>query len=291
MSGSDPEIKEPYLSRLKEKGVHLYKGWDPDFITNNLMAVVPAPHIDNTNPELIASKEKRVLTVSLSEFIFERTKNKIRVVVAGSKNRKCFLSLLLKTLKEQNVKVDYALNSEIEGIDKSIALSYDARIAVIEGDEFFTATIDKKPLLHFLRPHIAVVTDINKECVAGYSSFEDYYEVFHKFVEQIERDGKFIYKASDEELQKLASGVREDVTAIPYESHAFREEQQNITLITRFGEYIVKSQELCFPVNLFLEHINGIRLLCRQLGIQDRDFYASIAEPAFDPEADRKEIP
>ncbi len=279
VSGSDSEIKEPYFTQLKQAGLlPQNNGWHPEFLDKKLMAVVPAMHIDKTNPELVASKQEGVLIMSFPEFIFERTKNKTRVVISGSKDRICVLSIVLNVLKKQNVKFDYVIQSPIPGFERLISLGYDSRIAIIEGDEFATAATEKRPMLQFYRPHVALINSIDEASVKSGESFDDYFQVFKDFINQVERNGKFIYNQSDENLQELASSVREDVTAIPYERHEITKVDGQVILKTRFGDFPVKIPKGCKSDECFLSQINGSRLLCRQLGIQDKDFYTSLSE-------------
>lgn len=278
VSGSDLSIPEPFYTQLKDAEIlpaHL--GWNPEAIDENLMAVVPAIHIDNSNPELIAAKEKGILITSLSEFIFERTKNKTRIVIAGTTYRKTLLMLVMNVLRQQNICFDYATSSVVDGFDQTMSLNYDSRIAIIEGDESFTASIDKRPILHFLRPHIAFISDISDANIPQDKTYEEYFDIFRQFTEQIERNGKFIFHESDSNLQNLAGHVREDVTAIPYNRHEIIENPEKLVLKTRYGEFPLRTINKDIPTSSFLELINGARLLCRQLGVQDKDFYEAIA--------------
>lgn len=280
VSVSDLKIKEPFFSELKHAGLLPKEdGWHPESINKELMAVVPAMHIDKANPELAASKQAGVLIMSFPEFVFERTKKKTRVVIAGSKDRYCALNIILNVLKRQNVKFDYVIQNPIQGFDRLVSLSYDSRIAVIEGDEFATAAIEKRPMLQFYRPHIAFTGRIDRNAFEGSgASADEYFQIFKDFVNQIERDGKFIYNQSDENQQELAEEVREDVTAIPYDKHEVKTIDGQKVLVSRFGQFPIRVPADCLSEDYFLQQVNGARLLCRQLGIGDKDFYASLSE-------------
>ena len=274
VSVSDSLIPEPFYSQLEAAGLlPEYTGWNPECINRELMSVVPAMYLDNTNPELVAAKEMGILIMSLPEFIYERTKNKTRIVIAGSKQRTNMLTLVMNVLKNQQIAFDYSVNSEIPNFDKFISLSYDARIAVIEGDEHVTAGNDEQAILHFFRPHIAVITDILPEN----DTLDANLHVFSKFVEQIERDGKLIYQSEDQNLTQLAASVREDVTAISYETHPVKEQSGGLILETRFGDFLIEMLDSSDSEKHFLEQVNGARILCRQLGVLDKDFYKELS--------------
>ena len=278
VSTSDSSIPEPFYTQLKEAALLPgQNGWIPENINKDLMVIVPAMHIDNSNPELVAAKELGILIMSFSEFIFERTKNKIRIVVTGSKQRTNMLSLVMNVLRNQQIAFDYSINSEILKFENLISLSYGARIAIIEGNEYVTAGNENHSILHFLRPHIAMITDIFWDEKESQTSFDEYYQIFSKFVEQIERDGKLIYPLGDTHLTQFAAQVREDVTAIPYEAHTVKANSDGLVLDTRFGEFPIKTLDIYDSEKHFFEQINGARVLCRQLGVLDKDFYTELS--------------
>ncbi|MFQ9020447.1 MAG: hypothetical protein ACLR6J_01425 [Parabacteroides merdae] len=98
----------------------------------------------------------------IPEFIFQRTKRKTRVVVcrlvAGEEDD--HHSMIVCALKRQKLAFDYALTSEVPLLPDRVHLSYEARIAIIEGDEHVTSALEKRFQLEFYRPHIAILTNL-----------------------------------------------------------------------------------------------------------------------------------
>ncbi|MDR2475987.1 MAG: Mur ligase domain-containing protein [Bacteroidales bacterium] len=278
VSGSYKGIGLHDFIRLEKAGIEIKQdAKDLKAIGKDILAVVPATEFDSNNPELLICKEEGVLITSLPEFIFECAKNKVRVVVSGSKNRSFMLSLVLHMLNMQRIEFDYFIQTPVNGFEQLVKLSANSRIAIIEGNEFFTSIADKQPILHFLRPHIALITDINWSPSPLYEDSNKYIDIFRKFVEQIERNGKLIYCENAENVQELAALVREDITAIPYDLPTVRETAAELLMETRFGDIPI-AIPCDFPKYEFLQQINGARLLCRQLGVQDRDFYSFLSD-------------
>lgn len=56
---------------------------------------------------------------------------------------------------------DYALTSEVALLPNRVRMSYEARIALIEGDEHVTSALEKRFQLEFYRPHIAILTNLS----------------------------------------------------------------------------------------------------------------------------------
>ena len=85
VTGSDDEIFEPSKSRLEAAGLLPEKwGWYPERITSRLDAVILGMHAREDNPELQKAQELGIPIYSYPEYLYEQTKNKLRVIVGGS---------------------------------------------------------------------------------------------------------------------------------------------------------------------------------------------------------------
>jgi len=273
VTGSDDEIFDPASSNLAKYGLLPEKfGWFPERISKELDAVILGMHAKEDNPELIRAKELGVPVYSYPEFLYNQTQDKIRVVIGGSHGKTTVTSMILFVLKKMQVSFDYMVGAQVEGFDTMVGLSEDSRIAVFEGDEYLTSPIDPRPKFHVYRPHIAVVTGIAWDHINVFPTFENYVEQFKIFSQKIERDGKFIYFEEDENLKHIAENLREDLTAIPYAAHPSRISDENTWLETKYGDILL---------HIFgkhnLQNIQAAHIVCRQLGIQDKDFYAAIS--------------
>jgi len=273
ITGSDDEIFDPARTRLAENGLLPDSmGWHPELITKELDAVVLGMHARGDNPELIKAKELGVRIFSYPEFLLEQTLNKTRVVIGGSHGKTTVTSMILHVLKTLNKQFDYMVGAQIEGFDTMVGLSEEARIAVFEGDEYLTSPIDLRPKFHVYRPHIAVVTGIAWDHINVFPTFENYVEQFRLFSQLIERDGKFIYFESDPNLVEIANNLRSDLTPISYGTHPHYVLEGKTWLETKQGDV---------PLKIFgnhnLQNVQAAHQVCRQLGINDKDFYTGIS--------------
>jgi len=181
--------------------------------------------------------------------------------------------MILFVLRKMQINFDYMVGAQIEGFDTMVGLSENSRIAIFEGDEYLTSPIDPRPKFHVYHPHIAVVTGIAWDHINVFPTFENYVEQFRIFSEKIEKDGKFIYFQDDENLQAIAENLRDDLTAIPYNTHPNHITDGKTLLETKYGD---------FALNIFgkhnLQNIQAAHMVCRQLGVSDKDFYSAISE-------------
>jgi len=274
VSGSDTEIDDSRRLLLEQHGLMPSEmGWNADSIVKGIDAIIPAMHLDESNPELARAVEKGLLVLSFPEFIYRQTKDKVRLVVSGSKGKTSVISMMFYALKKNKIAFDYATLGQIKEGLMSVSLSYDTRIALLEGDEFRTSPLEKKPVHQFYHPQIVLLTNLKWEESEEFSSFDAYLSSFKKLVEGIARDGKYIFYEGDLPLQSLTSKLREDITEMPYKAHDIIIEGDETMLKTRFGNFPVKITD-----EYFLQNLNGARLACRQLGLPDKEFYAAISE-------------
>ena len=274
ITGSDDEFFEPSLSRLRENGLLPEKnGWFPEKITKNLSAVILGMHATADNPELLRAKELGLPIYSFPEYLSMQTRNKTRIVIGGSHGKTTTTAMILHVLKCLNINADYMVGAQIEGFDNMVKLSYEARIAVFEGDEYLTSTLDRRPKFHLYRPHIAVLTGIAWDHVNVYPTFENYVEQFSKFVDLVEVQGRLIYFEDDKNLKKIADNARKDIVAFPYHTPDY---------VIKDGITFLKTKEGDVPLKVFgahnLQNIEAARLACRQVGVSSNDFYRAISE-------------
>lgn len=274
ITGSDDEIFEPSRSRLEKNGLLPGKmGWFPERIHSKLDAVVLGMHATEDNPELIRARELGLKIYSFPEYLFRHTRGKTRVVVGGSHGKTTTTAMILHVLGKLRINADYMVGAKIDGLDNMVKLSYDAKIAVFEGDEYLTSVLDKRPKFHLYKPHIAILTGIAWDHINVFPTFENYVEQFKIFTDQIEYQGRLIYYSPDENLKKIVANLRKDIVAFPYDTPPHTIKDGITYLQTRKGE---------IPLKIFGEHnlqnMKAAQLACRQLGIQDDKFYAAIAD-------------
>lgn len=272
VSGSDDEIFEPSKGRLKKAGLlPPESGWFPEKITSELDAVILGMHARKDNPELLKAREIGIKIFSYPEFLYEQSKNKKRVVIAGSHGKTSITAMVLHVLKASNIGCDYMVGAQLEGFDVMVKLSRENEIMVFEGDEYLTSPIDLRPKFHLYKPHIALITGIAWDHINVFPSFEKYIEQFKTFIELIEKDGTLVWYQGDPELCKIA-GANKNVSGIPYDLPDHYQEEDRVILRGGGKDY---------PIKVFgahnLQNIAGAHEICRLLGVADPDFYEAIS--------------
>lgn len=274
VSGSDDEIFEPSRTRLGRFGLlPATMGWNAAHVGAHLDAVILGMHARADNPELLRAQELGLKIYSYPEYIYEQTKDKTRVVIGGSHGKTTITAMILHVLQKRGIDTDYMVGAQLTGFDTMVRLSASAKIAVLEGDEYLSSPIDRRPKFHLYRPTIGLLSGIAWDHVNVFPTFDNYVEQFRIFVDMIEPNGKLIYCSADEEVRLVAEGSKNRIEKLPYAVPA-HETVNGITSLLVGAEKV--------PLKVFGNHnlmnLNGARMVCNAVGVSDRAFYDAIQD-------------
>lgn len=278
VTGSDDEIFDPARSRLADAGLlPSDEGWHPERITKDLDAVVLGMHARMDNPELLRAQELGLKIYSYPEYLYEQSKDKLRIVVGGSHGKTTTTAMILHVMRLCGIEADYMVGAQLEGFDVMVRLSETAKVMVIEGDEYLTSPIDRRPKFHIYRPNVGIITGIEWDHVNVFPSFEIYKEQFAKYIDLIEEGGTLIYCDDDPVVHEVATANRRnDIAKLPYDVPEYYIENG----VTYLGASADGNQKGT-PLMIFGRHnmlnLTAARLACREIGIADSDFDRAIA--------------
>ena len=272
VTGSDDEIFDPARTHLAQRGLLPKEiGWHPENITTDIDAVIVGMHARQDNPELLRAKQLGLKIYSFPEYLYEQTKDKIRIVVGGSHGKTTTTAMILYALRKLNIKADYMVGAQIAGFDTMVQLSDDAKYAVFEGDEYLTSPLDPRSKFHLYKPHVAILTGIAWDHINVFQTFPEYVETFRKFVDLIEKNGSFIYFEEDENLKSIASHARSDIKLLPYNTPDF-ELNDGITYLTN------PKIKLSIFGRHNLQNMHAAQIACEQIGVKKEDFYNALSD-------------
>lgn len=259
VTGSDDEIFDPALTHLREAGLLPDEmGWHPERITKDIDAIILGMHAREDNPELVKARELGLKIYSFPEYLYEQTKDKIRIVVGGSHGKTTTTSMILYVLQRLGIEADYMVGAQIEGFERMVRLSDTAKYAVFEGDEYLTSPLDLRSKFLWYHPHIAILTGIAWDHINVFPTFPEYVTTFRKFIEGVEPGGSFIWYKGDANLRAIAEGTRKDITCIPYDAY-----EGNVQMQV-FGKHN-------------MQNLQAAMLACHCIGVSPDDFYREIS--------------
>jgi len=284
VTGSDDEIFEPSRGRLEKHGLLPERqGWFPEMITNEIEVIILGMHARKDNPELIRAQELGMKIYSYPEFLYEQTKDKMRVVIGGSHGKTTITSMVMHVLNFHRLDFDYMVGAQIEGFETMVRLNSTSRIAIFEGDEYLSSPIDPRPKFHWYRPHVGLLTGIAWDHINVFPTFENYVEQFRIFAALMPDQSDLIWYGADHELGKIAAANLSRLNTIAYEEHP--------AIIDNNETFLLVGHER-LKISVFgrhnLQNINGAKLVCNRIGITDDEFYQAI--PGFKGAARRLEV-
>ncbi len=270
VSGSDDEIFEPALSRLKNKGLLPEKfGWFSEKINSDLDFIILGMHAKADNPELLKAKEIGLKVYSFPDYIYQHAINKTRIVIAGSHGKTTTTAMVMHALKQNKYEFDYLVGSQLEGFDTMVKFS-DAPFMVIEGDEYLTSPIDLVPKFLKYKPHVAMITGIAWDHINVFPTFELYLQQFQLFINTIGNENQLIYFNQDQHLTKLVENSSCKTTE--YNTPSYK--RDNFKTII---DYNGKNYELSIFGEHNLQNMAGAQLVCEKIGLNGDDFYKSMS--------------
>ena len=132
VTGSDDKIIDPARTSLEKEGIMPTQiGFFAENITADIDAVILGMHARIDNPELIKAQQLGLKIYSFPEYLYEVSKNKHRVVIAGSHGKTTITSMVMHVLKENNFNFDYMVGAKVKGFDTSVKITEDAPIIIL----------------------------------------------------------------------------------------------------------------------------------------------------------------
>lgn len=272
VTGSDDNIFEPSKSRLDKYGLLPEKfGWFPSKISSELDFVILGMHAKADNPELLESNIKNIKILSYPEFIYEMSKDKTRVVIGGSHGKTSITAMILHVLNSNNKDVDYMVGAQLEGFETMVHLTDQNDFILLEGDEYLSSPIDRRPKFHLYQPNIALLSGISWDHINVFPTNENYINQFEMFLDTIVQGGVLVYNKLDKEVEKITLRCEKSIRKLEYSMPEHFIKDGKTFLITDEGD---------IPLNIFGDHnlsnLAGAKLICQLMGVHDEEFYSSI---------------
>ncbi len=273
VTGSDDAIFEPSKTRLEKRGLLPQDlGWYPEKITTDIEAIILGMHAKADNPELLKAQELGLKIYSYPEFLYEQSKNKTRVVIGGSHGKTTITSMILHVMHYHNIEVDYMVGAQLEGFETMVHLTEENDFIVLEGDEYLSSPMDRRPKFHLYQPNIALISGIAWDHINVFPTYENYVEQFEIFIQLITNGGILVYNQDDAEVKRVAEAATNPIRKLPYTTPKYKVEN---------GITLLETPEGNMPIEVFgahnLNNLAGAKWICQNMGVDEADFYQAIA--------------
>lgn len=283
VTGSDDEIFEPSLSRLKQYGLlPEEKGWFPEKIHDKLDAVILGMHARADNPELLKAKALGLAVYSFPEYVYEQSKSKTRVAICGSHGKTTITSMIMHVLQQNKMAFDYLVGAQLAGFETMVQFS-DAPLIIIEGDEYFASPLDKRPKFLHYQSQITLISGIAWDHFNVFPTFNNYTDQFKQLMEGTKSSDTLIVFNDDTNIQSLIQESNIAANIITYQTPEYVLNNHTFQINTATNQY---------TFSIFgrhnMQNMEGAKKVCNALGISDADFYTAMQ--SFKGAAKRLEI-
>ena len=173
----------------------------------------------------------------------------------------------MHALSYAKIEYDYLVGAQLEGFDRMVQLS-DAGIIILEGDEYLSSPIDRRPKMLHYKPDIAIITGIAWDHINVFPTIETYVDQFRLFVNQMGEEARLYYYGKDDFMKSIIAEQNHSCETIAY------------TQIEVDGDKRVAVSDSTYKINLIgnhnLQNIKSAELVCGQLGMSSKDFYSAL---------------
>jgi UDP-N-acetylmuramate: L-alanyl-gamma-D-glutamyl-meso-diaminopimelate ligase len=142
---------------------------------------------------------------------------------------------------------------------------------LLEGDEYLSSALDRRPKFHLYQPNIALISGIAWDHINVFPTFENYVEQFELFLDSMTNGSTLVYNEEDDILTQLAINAKP-----PTRKHAYSTPEHSIDDAISYLE----TPEGKLPVDVFgkhnLQNIAGAKWICQHMGVDQDDFYEAI---------------
>ena len=273
VTGSDDTIHDPSKSRLEKKGLLPKEfGWFPEKITEQLDVIILGMHAKKDNPELLQAQDMGLKIYSYPEFLYEQSKDKTRVVIGGSHGKTTITSMILHVLDYNDIEVDYMVGAQLEGFETMVHLTKENEFMVLEGDEYLSSPIDRRPKFHLYKPNIALLSGIAWDHINVFPTFEGYVNQFRIFTDSLTDGGIMVYNEEDTILKEVVESSTHSIKKYEYSTPVYQIDD---------GVTYIDTPDGLMPLEIFgdhnLQNLAGAKWVCQHMGIDEEDFYEAIA--------------
>ncbi len=252
--GSDSKtVYDPAKGVLDENQIAYKVGYDEKNVAKNpadLYVLSAGEGLEN--PEVKYIVEKNWVRTGLAEFLFNLSRQKLRVVIAGTHGKSttaAFLGHMLKNLDDSS----FMAGAVLQNYQSNFYLG-EGNYFIFEGDEYKEQFDDPSPKFHYYKPDILVLTNLEYDHPDLFESFDILENEFRQLIANMPEDGLIIYNGDDANLTKLVHESNVSSASFGVENEAdFKIENIQYGQYTKFSLYNKFSKNLSAQLGQQLE--------------------------------------
>jgi UDP-N-acetylmuramate--alanine ligase len=197
VSGSDAKASS-ITERLTTLGVDVAIGHGADLV-GDADVVVTSSAIGEGNPEVAEARTRHIPVIPRAEMLAELMRLKFGIAVAGAHGKTTTTSMIALMLERAGLDPTAVIGGRLSAFGSNARLGR-GECMVVEADESDRSFLK-------LSPSIAVITNIDREHLETYGSFEAIVAAFEDFAERVPFYGAVVACADDPAVARMTPGL------------------------------------------------------------------------------------
>lgn len=209
VSGSDPHADpqtNPAVRRLLEGGATVYHEHRAENLSEGVELVVASAAIAEDNPEIRAARQRGVRVISRAEFLGElmAAHKGPKIAVAGTHGKTTTAAMIGVLLQHAGLDPTVFVGGEAPQLGGNVRIGSETGPFVAEACEAYGSFL-------YLKPDIAVLTNIEADHLDHYGSFDRVLDSFRRFLSNLasSESGLIVACGEDEGVQQLLATLPE----------------------------------------------------------------------------------
>jgi UDP-N-acetylmuramate--alanine ligase len=203
VSGSDLKAS-PITQALAAQGAIIFEGHRAGQIAVDVTALVVTSAVDETNVEIQEARRRKVPVIPRGELLAELMRLKYGIAIGGSHGKTTTTSMTATILSNGGLDPTVVVGGRVSTMGGSNARVGQSDLLVVESDESDGSFLK-------LAPIVAVVTNIDREHLDYYKTFENVLASFTGFVNRVPFYGAAIVCADDENVLRILPDIKRRV--------------------------------------------------------------------------------
>lgn len=247
VSGSDLK-KTSTTEKLSKKGARFFLGHQAQNIAKANVVVVSSA-VKPDNPEVVEAHAKAIPIIQRAEMLSELMRfSKYGIAVSGTHGKTTTTSLIASILETAKKDPTVIIGGKVNHLGSNAKLG--------KGDFLIAEADESDGSFLKLSPTIAVITNIDREHMDFYKTFDKVKESFLTFAEKIPFYGVAVCCIDHPVVRDLTSKMTKRVATYGFSPDAFYR-AENIKVVggkTRFDLLVSGKKETVIELNLFGNH-------------------------------------
>ena len=209
VTGSDEGFYPPASEILPRAGIRVSSPHAAQNVPADADAIVIGKHAKLTqdNPEVAAAFATGKPILSFPDVLANVTRDRDRIVVAGSYGKSTTASLIAHVLVHAGKHPGYFLGAVPKDMPSNAALGRDAPF-ILDGDEYPSSNTDPRAKFLHYAPQLLLLTSAVHDHVNVFPTHADYLAPFKQLIADLPASGLLVVCADEPHAMALARGAR-----------------------------------------------------------------------------------